>query len=63
MSFIPEFRNNIIYSTLDKIFAYVLAPIRRVVPPIGGTLDISPIILMLLLGVLFKHVLVPLLAH
>ncbi len=34
---------------LDRIVGPMLAPIRRVVPPIGGTLDISPIILVLLI--------------
>ncbi len=35
--------------TLDRIVGPMLAPIRRRVPPIGGTLDISPIILWLLI--------------
>jgi YggT family protein len=31
-----------------KLTEPILAPIRRVVPPIGGTIDISPIILFVL---------------
>ena len=38
-------------STLDRITAPLLAPIRRFIPPLGG-LDLSPIILILLLQAL-----------
>lgn len=38
-------------STLDGITRPILAPIRRVIPPLGG-LDLSPIILILLLQAL-----------
>jgi YggT family protein len=37
--------------TLDRIVGPMLAPIRRVVPPIGGTFDISPIILFFLIQI------------
>jgi len=32
----------------------VLQPIRRVIPPIGGTLDISPIILFLIITIIIR---------
>ena len=38
----------------------VLRPLRRIIPPIGGTLDISPIIALVLLEIL-RRVLVSLL--
>ena len=34
---------------IDRIVTPLLEPIRRVVPPIGGRIDISPIILIILL--------------
>ena len=34
---------------IDRLVAPLLEPIRRVVPPLGGRLDISPIILIILL--------------
>ncbi|WP_425229304.1 YggT family protein [Sphingomonas sp.] len=36
---------------LDQVTAPILAPIRRVIPPLGG-LDLSPIVLILLLQAL-----------
>ncbi len=47
-------RNPTVYqiiTTLDRITAPLLAPIRRFIPPLGG-LDLSPIILILLLQAL-----------
>ena len=47
-------RNPTVYrinTALDRIVAPFLAPIQRVIPSIGG-LDISPLILLLLLGAL-----------
>lgn len=46
MSFVPDFRASSFYRALDGFFSYLLAPIRKVIPPIGGTIDISPIILL-----------------
>jgi YggT family protein len=57
MSWIPSFQSNKLYWSLDRFFSMVLAPIRKVIPPIGGTLDISPIILLLAL----QYLVVPLL--
>lgn len=49
MGWIPELRRNNLYYQLNKFFDYLLAPIRKIIPPIGGVLDISPIIFMLIL--------------
>ena len=51
-------RNRAIYQivrTLDAITDPLLAPIRRVLPNLGG-IDISPIILLLLLGFIRRFV-------
>ena len=37
---------------LQQVTDPVLQPLRRVIPPIGGTLDISPIVALLILEVL-----------
>ncbi len=39
-------------STIDRIINPMLAPIRRVVPPLGGTLDLSPLILIILIEII-----------
>ncbi len=39
---------------LDRIMEPMLGPIRRVVPPLGGTLDLSPMILMILIELLSR---------
>ena len=52
MSWIPDLKNNKIFAKLDEIFSKILAPIRNAIPPIGGTFDISPIILFIALGLL-----------
>jgi YggT family protein len=52
MSWIPDLRGNKLFAILDGFFDTLLSPIRRVIPPIGGTLDISPIILVIALQLL-----------
>lgn len=42
---------NPIRITLDRIVRPMLAPIQRIVPPIGGTLDLSPLILIILIEI------------
>jgi len=46
------------FVTLNRIIRPVLAPIQKVVPPLGG-MDLSPIVLMVLLNVVanFAHML------
>ena len=58
---VVNMRNRFVYTVvdiLDRSTRPVLAPIRRVVPPMGG-LDLSPLILLLLI----QYVLRPLLFH
>lgn len=57
--FLPPFHSIRVF--LDKIVNPLLAPIRRVVPPLG-MIDFSPIILMILIQVL-ETVLVAILAR
>lgn len=44
MSWIPNARESFIGELLGKIVEPYLAPFRRLIPPIGGMLDISPIV-------------------
>jgi len=41
---------------LRRLTEPILEPIRRVIPPLGGTLDISPIVALLLLRLLERLV-------
>lgn len=47
--FLPPW--NQIRSFLDRLVQPLLAPIRRIVPPIGG-LDLSPLVLLLVIYIL-----------
>lgn len=44
LSWIPNARDSFIGDMLGKLVEPYLAPFRRLIPPIGGMLDISPII-------------------
>lgn len=44
--------NHPIVDLLYRITDPVLQPLRRVIPPLGGTLDLSPIIALILLEIL-----------
>jgi len=44
---IPKFRK-----VIDDITEPILAPIRKIVPPVGGVMDLSPIIAYVLLYLL-----------
>ncbi|MDX1918302.1 MAG: YggT family protein [Candidatus Caenarcaniphilales bacterium] len=48
-SWIPALRTNGFYKALDRFFSMILQPIRNVIPPIGGNIDISPLILIFIL--------------
>jgi YggT family protein len=54
MSWIPTLRESSFYKALDSIIDPILAPIRKVIPPIGGTFDISPMILLIGLQILLS---------
>lgn len=53
-SWIPSAAGHPIVRFLDKLTEPVLAPIRRVVPPIGG-MDLSALLLFILLGFLQRN--------
>lgn len=44
MSWIPNARTSFIGEWIGKIVEPYLSPFRRIIPPIGGMIDISPIV-------------------
>ncbi|WP_165364256.1 YggT family protein [Sporolactobacillus sp. Y61] len=44
MSWVPSVQNSSIGQILARICEPFLAPFRKIIPPIGGMIDISPII-------------------
>lgn len=44
LSWLPSVRESFIGELLSKIVEPYLTPFRKIIPPIGGMLDISPII-------------------
>lgn len=44
MSWIPNARESYIGQLLGKLVEPYLAPFRKLIPPIGGMIDISPIV-------------------
>jgi YggT family protein len=54
--FDPMMRHGISQVLVD-VTEPIIAPIRRVIPPIGGTLDISPIVALVLLQVVERVIL------
>lgn len=44
LSWIPNLRESFIGELLGKLVEPYLSPFRKIIPPIGGMLDISPII-------------------
>ncbi len=57
LSWFPGVRFQEWYRALGMLFEPVLDPFRRIIPPIGGALDISPILLFILLMILQRAVL------
>lgn len=49
LSWLPNARESFIGEWLGKLVEPYLTPFRRVIPPIGGMLDISPIVALLAL--------------
>jgi YggT family protein len=50
LSWVPNIRESFIGQLLGKIVEPYLTPFRKLIPPIGGMLDISPIIAFIALG-------------
>lgn len=57
MSWVPNVRESFIGEILGKIVEPYLAPFRRIIPPIGGMLDISPIVAWFTLEFVYRGVL------
>ncbi|MEK5239075.1 YggT family protein [Paenibacillus sp. FSL L8-0470] len=49
MSWLPNVRDNFIGELLGKLVEPYLSPFRRIIPPLFGTIDISPIIALIVL--------------
>jgi YggT family protein len=49
MSWLPNVRENFIGELLAKLVEPYLTPFRRIIPPIFGAIDISPIVALLVL--------------
>ncbi|QJD83574.1 YggT family protein [Cohnella herbarum] len=50
MSWLPSVRESFVGELLGKLVEPYLKPFRRLIPPIGGMLDISPIVAYFALG-------------
>lgn len=49
LSWLPNARDSFVGVWLGKLVEPYLAPFRRIIPPIGGMLDISPIVALIAL--------------
>jgi len=49
LSWLPNARESFIGGLLSKLVEPYLTPFRRIIPPIGGMLDISPIVALIAL--------------
>ncbi|MSR89276.1 MAG: YggT family protein [Candidatus Margulisbacteria bacterium] len=56
LSWIPHNPNHAIIQWIYKLTEPVLGKLREMIPPLGGTLDISPIIAYILIGLIQKLV-------
>jgi YggT family protein len=54
LSWVPNIRDSFIGQLLGKIVEPYLSPFRKIIPPIGGMLDISPIIAIFALGFVIR---------
>lgn len=52
VSWLPVDRYHPIIRVLDQITEPILAPLRRYIPPIGGMMDITPIVALILIQIL-----------
>lgn len=49
LSWLPNARESFIGDILGKLVEPYLSPFRKIIPPIGGVLDISPVVALLAL--------------
>ncbi len=47
--------NSPVVNLLNQVTDPILEPLRRIIPPIGGTIDITPIIAIILLQVIAAY--------
>jgi YggT family protein len=52
VSWLPVDRYHPVIRVLDQITEPILAPLRRYIPPIGGMMDITPIVALILIQIL-----------
>lgn len=52
VSWLPIDRYHPIIQLLDQVTEPILAPLRRFVPPIGGMMDITPIVALIIIQIL-----------
>jgi YggT family protein len=52
ISWVPVDPYNPVVRFLDQITSPIIEPLRRVIPPIGGAIDITPIIALVLIQIL-----------
>ena len=57
LSWVRPNPNNPFVQVIYNLTEPVLSPIRRIVPPLGGTIDISPIILFVIFYVIIGFIL------
>ncbi len=55
MSWFPTSPNNRFVIMLHQITDPILNPLRRLIPPLGGTIDITPILAIVLLQVIASY--------
>lgn len=48
-SWLPALRESAFGRILGKIYEPILEPVRNLIPPLGGMLDLSPIILLIVM--------------
>lgn len=46
-SWLPALRESVVGETLGKIYEPIMEPVRKLIPPLGGMIDLSPIILLI----------------
>ncbi|MFO8101926.1 MAG: YggT family protein [Dehalococcoidia bacterium] len=56
MSWFPTSPTNRLAIMLNQVTEPILNPLRRLIPPLGGTIDITPIVAIILLQVIAAYV-------
>lgn len=56
MSWLPNVRESFVGELLGKLVEPYLYPFRKLIPPIGGMLDISPIVALIALRFVFEGI-------